>query len=186
MLNFTTRVIPSGKSFCSRLIAVVKVAAKRSSKFVFLNEEFHADIRWWIRNIKCKNGISIIAQSTWDSESTIHVECNAAGWWRGRFGLDPVFLVGKQMKWGGGHCCAGAGHCYHLLCHLGLPLQRKHIMFHSDNMAVVSAISARRVKGSRLMIWVEAPLFGDFTQHGNSCGPYPGGGECSCRSNFSG
>jgi hypothetical protein len=156
LLNFATKVIPSGRSFCSRLIAVVKVAAKLSSKFVCLGEEFHADIRWWIRNIKCNNGVSIISQPFWETHSTINVECDAAG----RIGgggvvgssWTQIFWSEEQMEWGIATlelvtviiCCATWGHLW----------SGRHIMFHSDNMAVVCAITARRVKDSRLMCWV--------------------------------
>jgi hypothetical protein len=155
-MNFATKVIPAGKSFCSRLIAVVKAAANSKSKFVFLDDSFRADIRWWIRSLRVNNGISIISASVWDPDTTIHVECDAAG----RIGgggvvgsaWTQILWSEEQREWGIAAlelvmviiCCATWGHLW----------KGRHIMFHSDNMAVVSAIGARRVKNQQLMIWV--------------------------------
>lgn len=92
----------------------------------------------------------------WDPDTTIHVECDAAG----RIGgggvvgsaWTQIFWTEEQIEWGIAVlelvvviiCCATWGHLW----------KGRHIMFHSDNMAVVSAIGARRVKDPQLMIWV--------------------------------
>jgi hypothetical protein len=156
LLNFATRVLPAGRSFCSRLIAAGKAAAGRRAKVVFLGQEFHADIRWWIRSLRVTNGISIISEAAWKPETTIHVECDAAG----RVGgggvvgssWTQIFWTEEQMGWGIAVlelvmvivCCATWGHLW----------RGRHIMFHSDNMAVVCAIRARRVRDPHLMAWV--------------------------------
>ena len=145
-LSFATKCIPAGRFFLRRFINISS-GVRQNSRKIRLTSDFKADVEWWMRFLPEWNGTCSFLQSEETSASSMHLFTDAAG----STGCGAVF--GSQwfyFPWPEWMKAAQPPIAFYellpvyLACDLwGINWQRKRLLFHSDNLAVVFAWSKK-------------------------------------------
>ncbi len=151
-LHHAAKVVWPGRTFLRRMIDLLCCFRKRDHP-IRLNKEFHLDLRWWHQFLSQWHGVSFWLFPGLSLEAEVEVSSDAAGslgygaflkdsWFAGSWApsqqqqsiaykeLFPVVIAAHV--WGHQWCC-------------------KHVLFRSDNEAVVHMLNSRTSKISGLM-----------------------------------
>ena len=151
-LHYAARVVWPGRTFVRRMIDLL-CCFRKDDHPIRLNREFHLDLQWWRQFISSWNGVSFSLFPGLSPETNLEVTSDAAG----SAGYGAYF----QLEWFNGLWFPHQQHesiAYKELfpvviaAHLwGPQWSKKHILFRSDNEAVVFILTSRSSKTPSLM-----------------------------------
>jgi len=154
-LIFVCTVVLPGRSFLSRVIALIKVMHKKKLKLICVDSECKLDLRWWLRFLPVYSGTSVFPDQSWTDASSLHIEVDASGWGAGGFSGRSWFQFEWDTSMRKASIAVREMVALILACYAwGSEWQGKRILFRSDNTAVVSAVGKRRVRDPLLMKWI--------------------------------
>lgn len=157
-LNFFTRAIPTGRTFCCRLYQA-QSQAKLPHHFVRLTNQLKADLSTWLLFLNSFNGTSIMSEQLWVSDFDIELFTDASGnknlgcgaymngewivfkwplnWTESVFRditlLELVPILLAFLTW-------------------GAYLKGKKILLHCDNMALVHIVNKKACRNDKVLI----------------------------------
>lgn len=153
-LTFLSRVVTSGRSFVRRMIELSKQAAHLHYKLT-LDSEFREDLRWWLAYLPKWNGVSLFKDQYWSSNINLHLFTDASNlgigaYFRGAWFLEPFMgenakHATRSINWREMYALVKAAAVW------GKDLANKKVLFHSDNMTVVSVLQSGTSKNGELM-----------------------------------
>ena len=149
-LQHACKVIPSGRSFLRRAIALLSIA-KRQHHHIRLNAEFRSDMAWWHLLASHWNGVGIIIEP--HTSQALTITSDASGSW----GCGAWFgLKWFQLKWDDQVAPKNIA-VKELIPILiaaaiwGKEWKGKQVISQCDNQAVVAVLSSRYSKEKDLM-----------------------------------
>ena len=155
-LNFACKVIPPGRPFLQRMIALTR-GVKKPHHHIKLTSGFNKDLDMWSLFIEQWNGIGLFLSSLWDTSDTLSLFTDASGsiayggyfqtrWFQGKW------LPHQQLGTPGMSILWQELFAIVVACHLwGHQWISRRIKFHCDNLGVVEVINSRRSKVPRVM-----------------------------------
>lgn len=150
-LSFAAKVVPAGRIFLRRLIDL-SAKVKKLHHRVTLTVAARQDIKWWQDFLPGWNGVSLMLQPNWESSHDLQLYTDASG----TLGFGAYFRgawfsgtwSGEQLKhsiqWKEMFAIVAAAATW------GPHWQRKKILFHCDNQAVVQVWQAKKPKDKSL------------------------------------
>jgi hypothetical protein len=161
LLNFACRVIAPGRAFCRRLIDATSGIKKQHHK-VRVTQAMKADLQVWISFLRDYNGVTVISNNFWVSDTKLQLFTDSAGGPLGGFG---IYFTGSWAHARWPHAWTTSDiirdmtflelfPVYVALLLWSESLSNKRILFHIDNMAVVSIINNPTSKSKRVMLLV--------------------------------
>ena len=158
-LHHAAKVVWPGRSFIRRMIDLLCCFRHRDHP-IRLNSEFHLDLQWWDQFLTTWHGVNFWLFPGMTTTTDLEVTSDAAG----SLGFGAYF----QHEWFSGAwapCQSGQSIAYKELfpivvaAHVwGSAWSRQHILFRSDNEAVVNILVARTSKVAGLMFLVRKLL----------------------------
>ena len=158
-LHHAAKVVWPGRAFLRRMIDLL-CCFKNDNHPIRLNAEFHLDLRWWCSFLESWNGVSFWLYPGLSATPTLEVTSDAAGalgygayfeteWFNGVWlaGQKPLSIAYKEL-----FPVAIAAHVW------GTHWFRQHILFRSDNEAVVAILNSRTSKNPPIMHLVRSLL----------------------------
>ena len=155
-LNFACKVVPPGRPFLQRMIALTRNVSKQHHH-IKLNTGFFHDLSMWKQFISNWNGANFFLSSTWQDTTTLDLHTDASGtlgyggifgrkWFQGKWETHQMLgQPGISIAWQELFAIVVA-------CQVWGNLLRDHrIKFHCDNESVVSIINTKRSKIPRMM-----------------------------------
>ena len=159
-LHHAAKVIWPGRSFIRRMIDLLCCFRHRDHP-IRLNSEFHLDLLWWDEFLSSWHGVNFWLYPGMSAAIDLEVTSDAAG----SLGFGAYF----RQDWFSGAwapCQSGQSIAYKELFPIVIaayvwgPLwSRQHVLFRSDNEAVVNILVARTSKVAGLMFLVRKLLF---------------------------
>ena len=155
LLNFACSVIQPGRAFLRRLIDLT-IGIKLPSHKIRLNREVKKDLDLWLKFLQDFNGKSFFLDDDWFSSSKLNLYTDASG----AHGFGAVF---------GSHWCYGKWpndwayrniailEFYPIVLSLylwGHAMSNKHVLFFTDNNALVHVINKQSCRDKDLMFFV--------------------------------
>lgn len=157
-LNWASQVIQGGRPFLRRIIDLKNTLASHSDQ-VLLNQDFYADINWWLKFLKVFNGTMKIL----DDKPVTSIQCDACGEGGGATFLGdfmyinwkidmpdvlPLHINSKEIiiiilaifRWSS-------------------MLQNKRVIIYTDNMTAKSVINKMSSKNPVVMLYVRFLFF---------------------------
>ena len=155
-LNFACKVVPPGRPFLQRMIALTR-NVKQQHHFIKLNKGFFQDLEMWKNFVLNWNGANFFLPSLWQDSDSLVLYTDASGtrgfggifgtkWFQGHW--QPHQLLGVpniSIAWQELFAIVVACHIW------GAQLQNKRIEFKCDNEAVINMINSKRSKIPRAM-----------------------------------
>jgi hypothetical protein len=161
-LTFVSRVVRHGRTFVRRLIQLSKRAKYLHYK-ITLNSEARADISWWQNYLPTWNGISIIDNSKWLTNTEISLETDASDlavgcvyppeWFYVKFEGELAYMKNRSINWRELYAIVKATATW---C---ASLRGKKVIFLCDNLSVVYILQNGCSKDPAIMILVRALFF---------------------------
>ena len=158
-LHHAAKVVWPGRTFLRRMIDLLCCFRRRDHP-IRLNTEFHLDLQWWHEFLSSWHGVRFWLYPGMSAASDLEVTSDAAG----SLGFGAFF----REEWFSGAwapCQSGQSIAYKELfpiiiaSHIwGRQWFRQHILFRSDNEAVVHILSSRTSKTPYLMYLVRKLL----------------------------
>ena len=155
-LNFACKVVPPGRPFLQRMIALTR-NVKKQHHHIKLNSGFFQDLQMWKEFILNWNGANFFLSSEWHDSSTLDMHTDASGtlgfggifgtkWFQGKWRPhQKLGQPGISISWQELFAIVVA-------CQIWGNLLHDHrITFHCDNEAVVSIINTKRSRIPRVM-----------------------------------
>ena len=158
-LAFACKVVPPGRIFLRRLIDLSTTVGPLHHH-VTLNSEARADLAWWHQFLPDWSGKSLLLESHWSPAPGLELytdasDCGYGGFWGGRW-FSATWSPSQQhlpIAWRELYAilaaCSTWGHHW----------QRKRILFHCDNAAVVDIWRKGSCKCQQLMALVRSLFF---------------------------
>ena len=151
-LHHAAKVVWPGRTFLRRMIDLLRCFRKRDHP-IRLNAEFHLDLQWWLQFLSSWNGVAFWLFPGMAAAPDLEVTSDASG----SLGFGAYF----RGEWFSGSWTTSQGSqsiAYKELfpvviaAHLwGPQWARRHILFRSDNEAVVYILNSRTSKIPELM-----------------------------------
>ena len=155
-LNFACKVVPPGRPFLQRMIALTR-NVKQQHHFIKLNKGFFQDLEMWKNFVLNWNGANFFLPSLWQDSDSLVLYTDASGtrgfggifgtkWFQGHW--RPHQLLGVpniSIAWQKLFAIVVACHIW------GAQIQNKRIEFKCDKEAVVNMINSKRSKIPRAM-----------------------------------
>ena len=155
-LNFACRVIPPGRPFLQRMIALTHNISK-PHHHIKLSAGFYKDLHMWQKFISGWNGAAFFLSSTWIDSDTLSLYTDASGaigfggifrskWFQGRWQThQQLGTTGISIAWQELFALVVA-------CHLwGSEFSNRRILFFCDNESVVNIVNSKRSRIPRVM-----------------------------------
>ena len=158
-LNFACKVVPPGRPFLQRMIALTKGLTK-PHHHVRLNNGFREDLRMWKQFIVNWNGTNMFMNEAWEDSNTMALYTDASGtegfggiygkeWFQGRWQPHQMLTApGISIDW---------QELYAILvaCSIwGASWSQKRISFWCDNQPVVHMLNTKRSKEPKIMVLI--------------------------------
>ena len=155
-LNFACKVVPPGRPFLQRMIALTRNVLK-SHHHIRLNVGFFHDLQMWKKFISHWNGANFFLSSTWHDSNTLDLHTDASGalgyggiygnkWFQGKWKSHQLLdQPGVSIAWQELYAIVVACEIWGNLLH------DQRIRFNCDNESVVSIINTKRSKIPRMM-----------------------------------
>lgn len=155
-LNFAYRVVPPGRPFLQRMIALTRNVSQ-PHHHIKLSSGFFQDLNIWKQFIAEWNGASFFLSTSWTDSDSLRLFTDASGtlgfggifgskWFQGNWG--------RQQQLGQPGISIAWQELFALLvaCHIwGRHFANKHILFYCDNESVVSIVNSKRSRIPRVM-----------------------------------
>ena len=136
-LAFACKVVPPGRIFLRRLIDL-STSVSRLHHHITLNREAKADLHWWLNFLPSWSGTSLLLQSHWSLAPDLQLATDASysgygGYWASHWFSQPwpSSLRHYPIAWREMYAVLVACTTW------GTAWQRRRILFHCDNSAVV-------------------------------------------------
>ncbi len=155
-LNFACKVVPPGRPFLQRMIALTRNVSKQHHHIKLTAGFFH-DLEMWREFISHWNGANFFLSSTWHDSDTLDLHTDASGtlgfggifgrkWFQGKWRTHQLLgQPGMSIAWQELFAIVVACQVW------GNLLQDHRIKFHCDNEAVVCMINTKRSRIPRVM-----------------------------------
>ena len=158
-LNFACKVVPPGRPFLQRMIALTK-GIQKPHYHVRLNNGFREDLKMWQRFIVSWNETNMFMNEEWEDSSTLALYTDTSGiegfrgiygtkWFQGRWQPHQTLTAkGISIDW---------QELYAILvaCAIrGASWSQKRIIFWCDNQPVVDILNSKRSKEPKIMVLV--------------------------------
>jgi hypothetical protein len=155
-LNFACKVVPPGRPFLQRMIALTR-NVKQQHHFVKLNKGFFHDLEMWQKFILNWNGANFFLPSQWQDSDSLILYTDASGtlgfggifgrkWFQGRWhSHQQLGVPGISIAWQELFAIVVACQIW------GTLLRDQRIEFKCDNESVVNMINSKRSKIPRAM-----------------------------------
>ena len=161
-LTFVSRVVRSGRTFVRRMIELSKRVCYLHYK-VTLNKEFQADIQWWLDYLPTWNGVSMFHDTQWVANSDLQLWTDASDigygayfegqWIAEAFTGDLRAVAAQSINYRELFAIVKAAATW------GQHLAGKKVLFHCDNMAVVSILQSGVSRNTDIMKLVRSLFF---------------------------
>jgi len=158
-LAFACKVVPPGRIFLRRLIDL-STSVTRLHHHVTLNREAMADLYWWLDFLPSWPGTSLLLQSHWSLAPDMQLATDASdlgygGYWAGQWFSQawPPNLREHSIAWREMYAVLVACTTW------GREWQRKRLLFHCDNAAVVDIWRKGTCRCPHIMSLVRALYF---------------------------
>jgi hypothetical protein len=164
-INFVSRVVKGSRTFIGRLLEPLRRRKLSPSTKITLKDDQLLDLDWWIYFLPVYNGVSVFQDIHTTDVDQLHIVCDActesggASW-----GVNWFFIrwEGAEKDWDIStkelavivRACSTWGRFW----------TGKRIMFHTDNIAAMTAIQKRFIK-SKSMTYLLRCLFFVEAQH---------------------
>ena len=150
-LSFAAKVVPPGRIFLRRLIDL-STSVKKLHHHVTLTASARADIRWWKDFLPGWNGVSLMLQRDWATATDLHLSSDASGTLGFGAYFQGAWIMGtwsehqlvKSIQWKELFAIIAAAATW------GHQWQRKKIIIHCDNLAIVQIWQAKNPKNQAL------------------------------------
>ena len=163
-LSFTCKVVPPGRIFLRRLIDL-STSVSRLYHHVTLTSMAKADLHWWIRFVPPWPGTILLLQIEWTPAPGMQFYTFSLPW--------PPHLQHHSITWREMYAVLVACSTW------GMFWQRKRILFHCDNQAVVAVWEKGTSKCPHIMSLVRALFFTAATHNFHLCIVHiPGTNNC--------
>jgi hypothetical protein len=157
LLHHAVKVIPPGRSFLQRMLALLQ-AGPKDRQFIRLNKEFRADVMWWKVFCRVWNGVSLLQVQ----KPGVELTTDASGSWGcGAIWNNQWF----QFQWPNSEI-AGRHITYNELLPIVLAVlvwgqvwRGHHLHCRCDNEAVVVLLGSRHSRQADLMQLLRALFF---------------------------
>ena len=155
-LTFATKVVPAGRVFLRRLIDASTTVSRLHHR-ITLNTDTRADLAWWQQFLPTWSGISFFLEEEWTLASTLHLYTDAAGaigygaYFRGSWLSEPwlphqrLGVAGISIAWQELFAIVAAVWTW------AQHLQRKKVVFHTDNMSITQAWARTSSRDPQIM-----------------------------------
>jgi len=159
-LHHAAKVVWPGRTFLRRMIDLLCCFCKRDHP-IRLNKEFHLALCWWHQFLSQWRGVSFWLFPGLSPEADVEVSSDAAGSFGYRVFLKDCWFAGpwapsqqqQSIAYKELFPVVIAAHVWgHHWCH-------KHVLFHSDNDAIVHILNSRMSKVPGLMRLLRSLLF---------------------------
>ena len=161
-LIFVSRVVKSGRSFVRRLIDLSKRTRFLHHR-IRLNRPCRDDIMWWIRFLPQWNGISLIPDQDWTSSADIELFTDASDIAASCYFNKQWCVVTSEGQYGFlKQRSINLRELFAIMVALATwapQLQRRKVLFHCDNMAVVQIIRYGVTRNTEMMNLIRTILF---------------------------
>ena len=150
-LAHASKVVPAGRTFLRRMITTAH-SCRKLDHWVRLDRGFKSDLLWWHCFIEKWNGVSLLAAHIYKPPD-ITVFTDASGRW-GCGGTDGIswFQCAWESEWEDVNIATKELVPIVLAAGIwGARWQSRHILFRSDNMAVVEILKTRTSKDEVVM-----------------------------------
>lgn len=158
LLNFACQVVAPGRAFCRRLIDAT-MGIKKQHHRIRVTAEMKHDLQVWQQFLANYNGITVISNNIWSSDTFLQLFTDSAGGENGSFG---IFFSGSwaHAKWPEKWLQTDVIYdmtflelfpVYVAILTWRNSLSNKRILFHIDNMAVVHVLNNSTSKSKRVM-----------------------------------
>lgn len=158
LLNFFTRVIPSGRTFNCGLYRAMS-QAKRPNHFIRISSSNKEDLMMWLHFLEHYNGISVFSNLDWVSDNKLHLYTDSAGNRNLACGayLDGEWSVFKWPECWGDEIFKDITFLELIPIVLSFylwdsKLKGKKIIIHTDNQSLVQIINNKSSRNNRVMI----------------------------------
>ncbi|XP_061191730.1 uncharacterized protein LOC133199966 [Saccostrea echinata] len=158
LLNFACKVVAPGRAFCRRLIDAT-IGIRKPHHKLRVTLEMKADLLVWLKFLQNYNGVTVISNNIWTSDTFLQLFTDSAGGQNGGFG---IFFSGSwayskwPQDWVQSEIIRGMTflelfpvYVAVLIWHESLANMR--ILFHIDNMAVVQVLNNSTSKSNKVM-----------------------------------
>ena len=146
-LSFAAKVVPAGHIFLRRLIDL-STSVKKLHHHITLTASARADIQWWLDFLPGWNGVSLMLQTNWDTAADLNLATDASGmlgfgayfqgaWIMGTWSQEQL---SRSIQWKELFAVIAAAATW------GSKWQRKKIIVHCDNQAIINIWQARNPK----------------------------------------
>ena len=157
-LNFACRVIAPGRAFCRRLINAT-IGIKKPHHKIRVSGDMKKDLNMWLQFLTSYNGVTLISDPSWFSNTELHLYTDSAGGPSGGFG---IYFAGhwSQGTWPASWVEEGLVSDMTFLEFFPVVaaivtwaeyFRNKNILFHIDNQAVIYIIRTQTCKSGRVM-----------------------------------
>ena len=159
-LSFACKVVPAGRIFLRRLIDL-SCTVQRMHHHIRITNEARLDMQWWLDFLPSWPGTSLILDTDWSSSTAMHLFTDASstvGWgayWSGRWlqaHWSPT-QSSRSIVWKELYAIVMATNTW------GRHWNRKKILFHCDNHAVVDIWHKGSTPSAELMTLVRSLYF---------------------------
>ena len=163
-LVFIAECVRSARLFITRILQLLRTVRSKHHR-IYLNKNFHKDIRWWIVSMRSYNGVSMIPNTDWSSADQLSTDAclTGCGAWLQQPGTTNAtyFHVTFPTNWVGSNIAS-----LELLTILvalrafGNSLAGQRLVINCDNDASVSVLNTGAGRDPTLMsiarnIWLE-------------------------------
>ena len=169
-LSFSCKILPAGRIFLRRLIDLT-TTIKHLHHHVRITTNARLDLRWWLDFLPSWSGKTLILESHWTPSTRMQLSTDASGtigwgaYWSGRWlqGRWTEAQLNMDITWKELYAIVMAVHTW------GSLWQRKRILFHCDNQAVVDIWKSGSTRASETMALVRLLYFAAAKHNINVC-----------------
>ena len=182
-LAYASKVVKPGKTFTRRPIELL-VGFRRSYYHIQLNEEFKADLMWWMTFMSSWNGTTIITP-TEQGHREHHIWTDASG----SFGCGAVAPLQEEwLQWRWSNCTPDGAESveesilwmelFPIVLETARRWEESNVIIHCDNMGTVTVVNSGYSKAAPVMYLLRCLFFcqGTFSVYAASSA-YTGGPE---------
>ena len=169
-LLFSCKILPAGRIFLRRLIDLT-TTVKQLHHHIRITTNARLDMQWWLDFLPSWSGKTLILDSHWTCSTTMQLFTDASGtigwgaYWSGRWlqGRWSEAQLHMDITWKELYVIVMAVHTW------GSLWQRKKILFHCDNQAVVDIWESGSTRAKETMALVRLMYFSAARYNVNVC-----------------
>ena len=169
-LSFSCKILPAGRIFLRRLIDLT-TTVKHLHHHIRITTNARLDMQWWLDFLPSWSRKTLILESHWTFSTTMQLFTDVSGtigwgaYWSGKWlqGRWSAAQLNMDITWKELYAIVMAVHTW------GSRWQRKKILFHCDNFAVVNIWESGSTRASETMALVRLLYFAAARYNINVC-----------------